>query len=40
MNLTTGPWWMFLGGSIGVVYIAFSAGFLYESEEKQFAKTY
>jgi transporter family-2 protein len=25
MNFTTGPWWMFLGGSIGVVYIAFSA---------------
>jgi transporter family-2 protein len=25
MNLTSGPWWMFLGGSIGVFYIAFSA---------------
>ncbi len=25
MNFTTGPWWMFIGGSIGVVYIAFSA---------------
>ncbi len=25
MNFSTGPWWMFLGGSMGVVYIAFSA---------------
>jgi transporter family-2 protein len=25
MNFTTGPWWMFIGGSIGVIYIAFSA---------------
>jgi len=25
LNLTLGPWWMFLGGSIGVFYIAFSA---------------
>jgi len=25
MNFTTGPWWVFLGGSIGVVYIAFTA---------------
>jgi transporter family-2 protein len=25
MNLTSGPWWMFLGGPMGVVYIAFSA---------------
>jgi transporter family-2 protein len=25
LNFITGPWWMFLGGSIGVVYIAFSA---------------
>ncbi|MEI6881948.1 MAG: DMT family transporter, partial [Bacteroidota bacterium] len=25
LNLTSGPWWMFLGGSIGVFYIAFSA---------------
>ena len=25
MNLTSGPWWMFLGGSIGVFYIAFSS---------------
>jgi transporter family-2 protein len=25
MNFTSGPWWMFLGGSMGVVYIAFSA---------------
>jgi transporter family-2 protein len=25
MNLTTGPWWMFLGGTIGVFYIALSA---------------
>jgi transporter family-2 protein len=25
MNPTSGPWWMFLGGSIGVFYIAFSA---------------
>jgi bacterial/archaeal transporter family-2 protein len=25
MNLTSGPWWMFLGGSIGVFYIAISA---------------
>jgi transporter family-2 protein len=25
MNLTSGPWWMFLGGSIGVFYIALSA---------------
>jgi transporter family-2 protein len=24
-NLTSGPWWMFLGGSIGVIYIAISA---------------
>ena len=25
MNSSSGPWWMFIGGSIGVVYIAFSA---------------
>ena len=25
MNFSTGPWWMFLGGSMGVIYIAFSA---------------
>ena len=25
INFSTGPWWMFLGGSIGVVYIALSA---------------
>ena len=25
MNLSSGPWWMFLGGSIGVFYIAFSS---------------
>lgn len=25
LNFSTGPWWMFLGGSIGVIYIAFSA---------------
>ena len=25
MNFTPGPWWVFLGGSIGVVYIAFTA---------------
>ena len=25
MNPTSGPWWMFLGGSIGVFYIAFSS---------------
>lgn len=25
INLTSGPWWMFIGGSIGVFYIAFSA---------------
>jgi len=25
MNFSSGPWWMFIGGSIGVVYIAFSA---------------
>ncbi len=25
MNLTPGPWWVFLGGSIGVIYIAFTA---------------
>jgi transporter family-2 protein len=25
INLTSGPWWIFLGGSIGVFYIAFSA---------------
>jgi len=25
MNLTSGPWWMFLGGPIGVFYITFSA---------------
>jgi transporter family-2 protein len=25
MNFTTGPWWMFLGGTIGVFYIALSA---------------
>jgi transporter family-2 protein len=25
MNFTSGPWWVFLGGSIGVFYIAFSA---------------
>ena len=25
MNFTTGPWWVFLGGSIGVIYIAFTA---------------
>ena len=25
LNFTTAPWWMFLGGSIGVIYIALSA---------------
>jgi transporter family-2 protein len=25
MNFTSGPWWMFLGGTIGVFYIALSA---------------
>ena len=25
MSLTSGPWWVFLGGTIGVVYIAFTA---------------
>jgi transporter family-2 protein len=25
MNFSSGPWWMFLGGSMGVIYIAFSA---------------
>ena len=25
MNFKSGPWWVFLGGSIGVVYIAFTA---------------
>jgi transporter family-2 protein len=25
MNFSTGPWWMFLGGTMGVIYIAFSA---------------
>ena len=25
INLTTGPWWIYLGGSIGVIYIAFTA---------------
>ena len=25
MNFPSGPWWMFLGGSIGVIYIALSA---------------
>jgi transporter family-2 protein len=25
MNLISGPWWVFLGGSIGVIYIAFTA---------------
>ena len=25
MNFTSGPWWMFLGGSIGVIYIALAA---------------
>jgi len=25
LSFATGPWWMFLGGSIGVFYIAFSA---------------
>ena len=25
MNFTSGPWWVFLGGSIGVIYIAFAA---------------
>jgi transporter family-2 protein len=25
MNFTSAPWWMFLGGSIGVIYIALSA---------------
>jgi transporter family-2 protein len=24
-NFSTGPWWMFLGGSMGVIYIALSA---------------
>ena len=24
MNFTSGPWWVFLGGSIGVIYIAFA----------------
>jgi transporter family-2 protein len=25
MNLASGPWWVFSGGSIGVIYIAFTA---------------
>jgi transporter family-2 protein len=25
MNFASGPWWMFLGGSMGVIYIALSA---------------
>jgi transporter family-2 protein len=25
MIFSSGPWWMFLGGSMGVIYIAFSA---------------
>ena len=25
LNITSGPWWMFLGGPVGVFYIAFSA---------------
>jgi transporter family-2 protein len=25
IDLTTGPWWIYIGGSIGVVYIAFTA---------------
>jgi transporter family-2 protein len=25
MNFISGPWWVFLGGSIGVIYIAFTA---------------
>lgn len=25
INFSTGPWWMFLGGPMGVIYIAFSA---------------
>ena len=25
LNFASGPWWMFLGGSMGVIYIAFSA---------------
>jgi transporter family-2 protein len=25
MNFKTAPWWMFLGGSIGVIYIELSA---------------
>ena len=25
MNFTSGPWWIFLGGPIGVIYIAFTA---------------
>jgi transporter family-2 protein len=25
MNFTSGPWWVFLGGSIGVIYIAITA---------------
>ena len=25
INFTSGPWWIFLGGSVGVIYIAFTA---------------
>jgi transporter family-2 protein len=25
INFTSGPWWVFLGGSLGVIYIAFTA---------------